>query len=102
MIAKTIEVLDPTAKPISGAEFEIAPRVDDLNGKVIGLLDNGKPNFSIFLSHVEELLRHRFKPRETVYVDKRVAGDGFAAPLPAEPLGELAAKCDVVINGMCD
>ena len=96
-----IEVLDPTAKTMT-VELEIAPRVSDLNGKVLGLLSNGKPNFAIFLSRVEELLGQRFEFAEVVRIDKAVVGSGVAAALPVDAMGEFAAKCDVVVNGMCD
>ena len=101
MATKMIEVLDPTARTMT-VELEIAPRVDDLNGKVIGLLNNGKPNFAIFLSRVEELLSQRFKFAEIVHVDKALAGSGVAGPLPADEMEKFAARCEVVVNGMCD
>ena len=101
MVTKVIEVLNPTARAVT-VEQEIAPRVDDLNGKVIGLLNNGKPNFTIFLSRVEELLSQRFKFAEVVHVDKAIAGSGVAAPLPADEMEKFAAKVEVVVNGMCD
>jgi len=98
---KIIEVLNPTATTMT-VELEIAPRVDDLNGKVIGLLNNGKPNFAIFLSRVEELLYQRFEFAGIVHVDKGAAGSGAGAGLPVGEIEKLAAKCDVVVNGMCD
>ena len=101
MTTKTIEVLNPTAKATT-AELEIAPRLDDLNGKVIGFLDNDKPNFGIFLSRVEELLCQNFKFAEIVHIRKRVVGSGAGLPLPANHMEKLIAKCDVVVNGMCD
>ena len=99
MAAKIIEVLDPTAKAVS-VELEIAPRIHDLNGKVIGFLDNGKPNFDIFLARVEELLCQRFKFAEIVHANKR--GIGTAVSFPVDQMEEFAAKCDAVVNGMCD
>ena len=43
-----IDVLDPTAKTTIKQE-QMATGLNDLNGKVIGLVDNRKPNFDIFL-----------------------------------------------------
>ena len=99
MTAKIIEVLNPTAQAES-VELEIAPRISDMNGKVIGLLDNGKPNFNIFLSRVEELLCQRFKFAEIVHGSK--GATGAASAFPAEQMEEFVAKCDIVVNGMCD
>ena len=101
MTTKTIEVLNPTARA-AVAELEIAHRLDDLNGKVIGFLDNDKPNFSIFLSRVEELLCRDFKFAEIVHTDKGVVGSGAASPLPEKYKKQLIEKCDLVVNGMCD
>ncbi|MFC1867482.1 hypothetical protein ACFL0H_05045 [Thermodesulfobacteriota bacterium] len=100
MTTKLIEVLDPTAKAV-GVGLEIAPRIDDLNGKVIGLLDNGKPNFDIFLARIEELLCQRFKFSDVVRVSKG-GGMSGAARLSVEQMDNFAAKCDAVVNGMCD
>ena len=98
MTAKIIEVLNPTAMAIN-MESKIAPRVDDLNGKVIGLLNNTKPNFDIFLNRIEELLYQRFNFADILHITKRV---GNTLPLPEDQMEELVAKCDVVVNGMCD
>lgn len=101
MTAKIIEVLNPTAKAVS-VEMEIAPRIDDLNGKVIGFLENGKPNADIFLSRVRELLCQNFKSVEIVYTKKSGESTGGSFPFPADQMEKLAAKCDVVVNGVCD
>ena len=101
MTVKIIEVLNPTAKAAS-VEAEIAPRIDDLNGKVIGLLENGKPNADIFLSRVGELLGQNFKSVEIVYTQKPGESTGGGFPLPAEQMEKLATKCDAVVNGVGD
>ncbi len=100
MTVQMIEVLNPTAKPQS-VEFEIASRIDDLNGKVIGFLDNGKPNIDIFLARMEELLCKRFKFSEIVHVNK-VRQVGAGAALPSEQMEKLLKKCHVVVNGVAD
>ena len=100
MRSMIIKVLNPTARPLS-VEFEIAPRVDDLNGKVIGLLDNGKPNFDILLDRIEKLLCKRFKIADVVRVGK--GGQvGAGAALPLDQMERLVTKCDAVVNGMGD
>ena len=101
MTAKMIEVINPTARAAS-LGLEIAPRVHDLNGKVIGLLDNSKTNFDIFLSRVEDLLSERFKLAEVVRARKSAGGAGAALPFAADEMEKFAAKCDVVVNGMGD
>ncbi len=93
MTTKIINVLDPTAKVI-GIEAKIAPRVSDLNGKVIGFLDNAKPNASVFLARVEELLSQRYKFAKVIRVRK--------SSNPTDLAEKLSAKFDAVVNGVGD
>ena len=46
--------------------FGLAPRVDALQGKKIGLLSNGKINADVVLSHIGELLKARFGEIEII------------------------------------
>jgi hypothetical protein len=59
-VKEYIDVLDPTAKTTVKPE-RMAASLNDLNGKVIGLVDNRKPNFDIFLERVEKALCQRFQ-----------------------------------------
>ncbi|MBI2869361.1 MAG: hypothetical protein HYX96_06005 [Chloroflexi bacterium] len=99
MTPGTIEVLTPVAA-VARRRFEPALRLPDLNGKVLGLLDNGKPNFGIFLARVEELLTRRLHLKGVVRVRKE-GGIGVALPIPGDMLDSLSG-CDFVVNGMAD
>lgn len=94
-----IKVLNPTGVA-PNIQFRISPRIGNLNGSIIGFLDNGKPNFDIFVARLEELLRQDFNLDEVVHVKKGHLG--AVSYLAANRMEELAAKCDVVICGMCD
>ncbi|CAG0940926.1 hypothetical protein ANRL1_00316 [Anaerolineae bacterium] len=74
----------------------LAPRVPDLAGLRIGLLDNGKPNVDLLLDHIRMRLSERFGITKIVRRRKNRVG------LVAEYLDELVAQCDVVINGVAD
>jgi hypothetical protein len=94
-----IEVLDPTG---SVAQLDLKPSAHrgGIDNKTIGLLDNGKPNFDVFLDRVEELLRQEHQPADIVTVRK---GDNATSkPLEAADLDRLVKECDVVLNGICD
>ncbi len=93
--SKMITVLTPVA-PTPQAHRDLAPRVADLAGVRIGLLDNGKPNADLLLDHIQESLRERFGIAQVVRRRKSRVG------LVAEYLDELAAQCDVVVNGVAD
>lgn len=94
-----IEVLDPTATTTVRQE-QMAICLNDLNGKVIGFVDNRKPNFDVFLETVETRLRQRFQFAEIVRLKK--GGTGATVPLTQEEMKQLAPKCDAVVYGVCD
>ena len=58
-IAQRLSVLDPTVQPAAGLSG-IAPRLDSLDGKVIGLYNNGKPNAARLVELVGEQLGRRY------------------------------------------
>lgn len=64
-------------------------------GRVVGLLNNSKPNVGYFLEAVEDELR-RHGNYEVVNVTKPRS----AAPLP--DLERLASRCDAVVNAVAD
>ena len=94
-----IEVLDPTGDT---AQRDLKPsdHHGGIDNKTIGLLDNGKPNFDVFLTRVEELLREGHEPAGIITVRK---GDNATSkPLEKADLDRLIQECDVVLNGICD
>ncbi|MER5787380.1 hypothetical protein [Streptomyces sp. NPDC001980] len=56
----TFEVVNPTADKLDSAETSLAPRLDTLNGKVLGLLSNSKPNAEIALQAVAEKIKETY------------------------------------------
>jgi len=94
--ANRITVLDPTAEP-RAEQHELARRPPELEGKVIGLLDNAKQNADVLLSRVAEALSKRYRTAVVRQQKPRTAGD---APLPM--LEDLAQRCDLVLNAVGD
>ena len=90
-----IELLDPTAEPRATRQL-LAPRPASLTGARIGFLSNKKANADLLLQRMEELLRERIGPFESVWESK-------SAPLPAskEALDSLAG-CDGVVTAIAD
>ena len=89
------ELFDPTAKPKRRVE-NLAVRPGSLAGKVIGLLDIGKPKGDWFLEAVGGLLRENYGVRETVYYRKPT----HAKPAPGELAEEIAQRCDAVVEAL--
>ena len=94
-----IDILDPTSKTTARQE-QMASGLTDLNGKAIGLVDNRKPNFDIFLERVEKVLCQRFHFADIIRLKK--GGTGATVPLTPEEMKQLVPKCDAIICGICD
>jgi hypothetical protein len=94
----TLKILDPTVSPDAATDAVVAKRVADLDGKVLGLLHNGKVNGDQLLDLVRQELDARYGLRDVVVVRKpsasRVAED--------EVLDRLARECDAVVTAIGD
>lgn len=76
---------------------KVAPRLDTLAGKTIGLLDISKPGGSIFLDYLERLLKEHFKVGQVV----RKMKPTYTKPAPDAMIQELTA-CHAVIEALAD
>jgi len=97
MVTKTITVLDPTSTH-GGKEISTAPRVNDLNNKVVGFLWNTKPNGDLLLLRIIERLSQRFRLAGTNWHQK----PGASVPADAAIIEELAQTSDLVITATGD
>jgi hypothetical protein len=90
-------VFDPTEGPTAKV-FSPAPRPASLAGKVIGILDNGKPRSDLLLREVQALLRSQAGVGDFVLLCKASA----YRPAPDEQLDEIARRADAVVAGIGD
>lgn len=90
-----IRLYDPTAAPKVTAAA-LAPRLADLAGKRIGILDNSKANAGTLMLAVAKILQETYGAGEIVKRDKPVAG-----PPSPEALAALSA-CDLALVGSAD
>jgi hypothetical protein len=94
----TLRILDPTVSADEATDAAVAKRVADLDGKVLGLLHNGKVNGDRLLDLVRAQLAARYGLRDVIVVRKpsasRVA-DGAV-------LDRLARECDAVVTAIGD
>ena len=90
-------LVDPTTLPIV-PEFEGAPRLEDLNDKRVGVIDDSKVNAKEYLEQLTGLLDERFGITSIKYHAKP------SASKPADPavISEMAKECDYVIVGIGD
>ena len=95
----TVMLYDPTAPR---REAEDAPgtakTLSGLAGKVIGFIDNAKPNFGLLADDLGELLRTKYGVARVVKVRKPSA----SVPATPEVIEALSTECDVVITGSGD
>jgi hypothetical protein len=95
--APNVVVLNPTAAALP-ADVELAPRPEDLNGKVLGLLDNSKLNAAALLELVADLLGERYEFATIIQRSKPTA----SRPCPQDVVQELASLCDIIITSNGD
>lgn len=88
---------DPTA-PRGDEPGEAGEKLATLAGKVVGFIDNAKPNFDHLVDDLAEVLVARYGVARVVKRRKQSA----SVPAPEEVVRELAGECDVVIAGSGD
>ena len=88
---------DPTA-PRRARGSPAGAKLATLAGKVVGFVDNAKPNFNHLVDDLAELLMATHGVSRIVKRRKQSA----SVPAPDEVLAELADECDVVIAGSGD
>ncbi len=91
-----LRVLDPRLEA-EGDAMTMAPPLRDLEGAIVGLLDNAKIGTERFYDHVEHILRTRYGVREFI---RRRKPDS-SRPAPPETLGELS-RADAILSAVGD
>ena len=93
----TVLLYDPTAAR-QGAAGQAQQALQGLRGKVVGFIDNAKPNFEYLVDDLAAQLLGRYGVSRVIKRKKRsasVAADDAV-------YGELAQQCDLVIAGSGD
>jgi hypothetical protein len=88
-----IELLVPEGRSKTLPIFP-APRLGDLRGKIIGFLQNGKPNADILLARLTSLMQQKYGLEEVRSRAKPRASD------PATFIGEMVKECQGVVNAI--
>lgn len=90
-------VFDPTA-PCQNEPQQLRQKLDDLTGKIVGFIDNAKPNFNHLVDDLAELLLAKYGVTSVIKRGKRAA----AMPATDAVIEELSKQCDLVITGSGD
>ena len=91
-------ILDPTGQSERDRAAVLAPRVADLSGIRLGLLDNAKANAACVLETLAEQLRAQHHVGDVTTFTKSY----FGTPVEEDRAQEIAQSCDAVIAGVGD
>jgi len=88
-------ILDPTAERAPAAQ-PAAARPGGLDGLTVGLLDISKPRGDVFMLRLGDALA------EVGVTVKHYQKPTFTKPAPTALRQEIAADCDLVVEGLAD
>jgi hypothetical protein len=99
-MAHVITLFDPTAprREADTSRRADKPALAGLSGKVVGFIDNAKPNFGLLADDLGELLMSKYGVARVIKRRKPSA----SVPAKPEVIEELSGECDVVIAGSGD
>lgn len=92
----SLRVLDPTTEDAAIASVH-ATRLTSLQGRTVGLLDNGKIRVRELLDHMEDILRAEHGVAHVIRLKKPDA----SRPAPTDVIAEMQAA-DAVISAVGD
>jgi hypothetical protein len=91
----TIKFLDPRAT-VNPQDRPLVPALDTLEGKVIGIVDNGQSNSSDMFRELAKLIEEKLHAKEVLFRTKPTHMQGAPKPI----MEELINRCDAVITGL--
>jgi hypothetical protein len=91
----TIKFLDPRAT-VNPKDRPLVPGLESLDGKVIGIIDNGQANSTAMFQELAKLMQEKFHTREVVFKTKPTHMQGAPKPI----MEEILNRCDTVITGL--
>jgi hypothetical protein len=91
----TIKFLDPRAT-VNPKERPLVPGLETLEGKTVGIIDNGQANSTTMFQELAGLIGEKFHTKEVIFKTKPTHMQG--APKPV--MQEMLRQCDAVITGL--
>lgn len=98
MMSTMQTVLDPVAPPGAAGGNHAVRRLSSLQGKVVGFIDNSKPNFNLLADDLGELLMSKYGVVRVVRHRKPTA----SVSATREVFADIRKQCDLVITGSGD
>ena len=94
MTVGNVMLVNPVGQRAS-VRVALARRLDTLNGKSIGFIDNIKPNANLFIQYIEEMMRADYSGIEMHTVRKNFTSSKLIAH-------ELDGKVEALVNAWGD
>jgi hypothetical protein len=96
MHSSNCSLYNPVA-PIDTPEATLLAGLESLQGKVVGFIDNAKPNFQLLVEDLSEQLTKHYGVKKVI--THRKPGQ---VPVKPEVLAQMVSECDAVITGSGD
>ena len=90
-----LKMLDPRAT-VNLEERPVMPGLESLEGKVIGIIDNGQSNSTAMFQELAKLLQEKNRTAEVLFKTKPSHMQGAPKPI----MEEFVNRCDAVITGL--
>jgi len=90
-----LQFLDPRAT-VKGESRPLVPGLDGLEGKVIGIIDNGQSNSTAMFQELGKLIQAKYATKEVIFKTKPTHMQGAPKPI----MEEMLSRCDAVITGL--
>ena len=97
-MSDTQTVLDPVASVAAVGSDRVFQPLTSLQGRVVGFIDNSKPNFNLLADDLGELLMSKYGVARVVRHRKPTASVS-ASP---QVFADIKQQCDLVITGSGD
>lgn len=91
----TLKMLDPRAS-VNPEDRPVMPGLDSLEGKVIGIIDNGQSNSTAMFQELAKLIQEKDRTAEVLFRTKPSHMQGAPGPI----IEEFASRCDAIITGL--
>jgi hypothetical protein len=91
----TIQFLDPRVV-INPKDRPLVAGLDALEGKIIGIIDNGQANSTTMFQELAQLMQEKLHTKEVLFKTKPTHMQGAPKPI----MDEILNRCDAVITGL--
>jgi len=90
-------VYNPTSGP-TAEKMGMAPRIENIQNGILGVIDNGKTNSDTVLNRIVSILAERYALKEIVTIKKH----SVSHAVKDDAAQMLAQKCNFVLAGIGD